>query len=418
MNIEPTAEQLVIIHRIANLRQGRTLIVSGAAGTGKSTILMAAINEKREDTGSTYALAPTGRAAARLKSLGVHATTIHKLLYAPKDRGFFNDPEWELTTEDLNQGDRIIVDESSMITPRIANDLCGLVQFKDCCLVLVGDQFQLPPVLSFAEERTYPKGFSAMDGDGFRNVEKVELKHVFRQALDSPILAAATALRERKNAAPAAGQSAYAVKDCNVALIVDDIVRSIAKGEESIAIAWTNAARHQVNRMVRAKVGLNGTLCAGEPLMVLFNQHTLGIMNGEQAHVVSVNESSRTVVGTHPIRVTVMDAIVEFAGQEIEVSLAMDFFAGQTKILPADIYKREGGIETHIRRKMLVADFGYCSTAHKAQGNEWSKVYVFVEPKLEHKTDWRRWLYTAMTRAKDSLTVYAPNNGLIANALR
>jgi len=51
-------------------------------------------------------------------------------------------------------------------------------------------------------------------------------------------------------------------------------------------------------------------------------------------------------------------------------------------------------------------DFGYAITVHKAQGSEASKVVLFEE-KFSSMDDamWARWLYTGVTRAKDSLYI-------------
>jgi exodeoxyribonuclease-5 len=51
-------------------------------------------------------------------------------------------------------------------------------------------------------------------------------------------------------------------------------------------------------------------------------------------------------------------------------------------------------------------DFGYALTVHKAQGSQSERVLVFEErfPRSDDE-DWRRWLYTAVTRAVTELTV-------------
>jgi exodeoxyribonuclease-5 len=51
-------------------------------------------------------------------------------------------------------------------------------------------------------------------------------------------------------------------------------------------------------------------------------------------------------------------------------------------------------------------DFGYALTVHKAQGSQARKVVVFEE-RNKHMDDeaWRRWLYTAVTRAEEELVI-------------
>jgi len=52
-------------------------------------------------------------------------------------------------------------------------------------------------------------------------------------------------------------------------------------------------------------------------------------------------------------------------------------------------------------------DFGYALTVHKAQGSQAKKVILFEErfSKMDD-TDWKRWLYTAITRAEEELLIF------------
>jgi superfamily I DNA/RNA helicase len=52
-------------------------------------------------------------------------------------------------------------------------------------------------------------------------------------------------------------------------------------------------------------------------------------------------------------------------------------------------------------------DFGYALTVHKAQGSQAKRVVLFEE-RFRQMTDeeWRRWLYTAVTRAEEELYIF------------
>jgi exodeoxyribonuclease-5 len=56
---------------------------------------------------------------------------------------------------------------------------------------------------------------------------------------------------------------------------------------------------------------------------------------------------------------------------------------------------------------LVPADFGYALTCHKAQGSEWDRVLVYDEGTgsgvMRDPILRRRWLYTAVTRAKREL---------------
>ena len=49
-------------------------------------------------------------------------------------------------------------------------------------------------------------------------------------------------------------------------------------------------------------------------------------------------------------------------------------------------------------------DYGYAITCHKSQGSQWDNVLIFDESWCFRDT-WQRWLYTAITRASDKITL-------------
>jgi len=52
-------------------------------------------------------------------------------------------------------------------------------------------------------------------------------------------------------------------------------------------------------------------------------------------------------------------------------------------------------------------DFGYALTVHKAQGSQAKKVVLFEERFSKMTEDqWRRWLYTGITRAQEELYLF------------
>ena len=53
-------------------------------------------------------------------------------------------------------------------------------------------------------------------------------------------------------------------------------------------------------------------------------------------------------------------------------------------------------------------DFGYAITVHKAQGSQAKRVVLFEERfKQMNDEEWKRWLYTAVTRAEEELYIFA-----------
>ena len=169
----------------------RCLFVTGRAGTGKSTLL----RHFRATTDRKIAVvAPTGIAA-----LNVQGETIHS---------FFRFPPRPLSAEDIEEMpdkslyralDAIVIDEISMVRADMLDAIDRFLRvngrvkeepFGGIRMILIGDPFQLPPVVSSQAERHFlslryktPYFFSAsiLKEAG---METVELEKVFRQEED------------------------------------------------------------------------------------------------------------------------------------------------------------------------------------------------------------------------------------------
>ena len=64
------------------------------------------------------------------------------------------------------------------------------------------------------------------------------------------------------------------------------------------------------------------------------------------------------------------------------------------------------GQDRYLLKKADLFDFAYALTVHKAQGSQAKRVIVFEERfKQMSDEDWRRWLYTAVTRAEEELII-------------
>lgn len=220
MAFRPTNDQLLAIESFAEFALSRQpdslFLLSGYAGTGKTTLVGAIVKTMLQLHQQVVLLAPTGRAA---KVFSMHANnpayTIHRRIYretmgvsisASESGDTFarNDSSFSLCPPQLNRSTLFIVDEASMIaneglsggmfgTGRLLDDLIHYVyQGQDCRLMLVGDTAQLPPV---GEELSPALDELALSGYGL-NVTSCELTEVVRQTESSGILWNATFLRQ------------------------------------------------------------------------------------------------------------------------------------------------------------------------------------------------------------------------------
>lgn len=125
-------------------------ILSGGAGTGKTTVIKALIQaiERAHGAGSAFQLlAPTGKAADRIRqATGKEAATIHSFLAR---RGWLNDNlTFKRTGGQIERGiATFIIDEASMLNLELAAALFRAVDWSTVQrLILVGDPNQLPPI--------------------------------------------------------------------------------------------------------------------------------------------------------------------------------------------------------------------------------------------------------------------------------
>ncbi len=95
------------------------------------------------------------------------------------------------------------------------------------------------------------------------------------------------------------------------------------------------------------------------------------------------------------------------AGQEVyDVEIDMGDFVFRNYIDPQQFGKEFTSVDEK-SDDVDYFDWGYCITAHKSQGSEWDHVLVIEEGEFMWKGDlWRRWLYTAITRARERLIIY------------
>ena len=135
------------------LLSGRNVFLSGNAGTGKSYVLNAFIEELEDQEVPYLAMAPTGIAALNIKN----GTTIHRTLQI--GHGLLDPNETDrkaLTRKVLQKAEVVIIDEISMCRIDLFERVMNMVLAAGKGtgkkqVVLVGDFFQLPPVVTDAD---------------------------------------------------------------------------------------------------------------------------------------------------------------------------------------------------------------------------------------------------------------------------
>jgi AAA domain/UvrD-like helicase C-terminal domain len=131
---------------LAEIAASRFSVLVGPAGTGKTTILSALIEQPQIKAGDVLLLAPTGKARVRLETTTRHeAKTLAQFLITS---GRYDEAtgSYLVTGGDRVQaGKTVVVDEASMLTEEMLASLIDSVRGVER-FILVGDPRQLPPI--------------------------------------------------------------------------------------------------------------------------------------------------------------------------------------------------------------------------------------------------------------------------------
>jgi ATP-dependent exoDNAse (exonuclease V) alpha subunit len=454
---QPTAEQFVFCQQMAGFLSGeldnRCFILRGYAGTGKTTSVAALVKVLPRFKLRSVLLAPTGRAAKVMTSYsGRTALTIHKKIYR-KRSAVSADLSFQLAPN-LAEHTLFIIDEASMIadewnTRNGSSFLKDVMEFiynrKNCAVLFVGDTAQLPPVGSLdspALNKTYiAQNFGLQ-------VTETELREVVRQGRESGILANASMLRDLinthiENIAEGNGDEKVNLpqfftkgyKDIfrmTGLKLVEGLEYAYRKFdiENSLVVCRSNKSANVYNQQIRARLLYREEeLTGGDQIMVVKNNYfwlpdnesTSFIANGDMARIVRVrNEEERYGFRFSEVQLEFLD--YPEAGQ-VTCKVMLDTLQAETPNLPYEDSKKlfEGVAEdyehiTNKKERMLAIKedpyynalqikFAYAVTCHKAQGGQWDAVFVDQGYLTDEMVDleFLRWLYTAITRAKQEL---------------
>lgn len=416
----PTKDQdaaLGVIGQFLTDEQAPVAVLTGFAGTGKTTIIrlirQACASVKRP----VVIMAPTGRAALRVReATQAPACTIHKWLYQPHQDPATGDVVFgpkNLTDFDGDQQALLLIDEASMVGKKIWSDLLRVVKAHRMKVLLVGDTFQLEPVEKSGDDEAV---FCPL---GLEVKYRAHLSEVVRQALDSPVLRAATKIRLARGPFDVSAALAELAP-----LLGRPLVELAAERPEMPILVHRNVTRHRLNNEIRARLKLPEDLQVGEPLLVLKNCYRLDRYNGEvvaltgfPGPVGSVAVKDRRTDQAATLRYRCAQIGDDYGGGDNVATLCLEEVSGATAGQIGDFWVeagakdawRRGGIGAGVgverRPAHLTCNYGYALTVHKSQGSEWDEVFVLIEPSTNlSETSGRRHLYTAITRARKKVT--------------
>lgn len=390
----------------------QVFVLSGYAGTGKTFLIDYVVREVLHLKAGAEAVfvSPTGKAAANLVKNGTIAGTVHSLIYMRDGDEFDVDENGEIIEtrslsfvkrEKIDERIRlIIIDEASMVNETVLNDL---LSFNVKCL-FCGDGAQLPPVNGCCPLLANPN---------------YTLTKIVRQAEDNPIIQVATMAREGKRI-PFGN---YGDKVCVIGrngLSPSERKRLFLKADQ--IICGRNKTRNSLNSEIRGYMGISKeeTLpTEGEKLICTLNDWEKALDKEERFFLVNgIIGRAEEIVPSFDDLAT-MEFTADFLEESIKVSFDTGIFSkgeythlyGERAITLADgTVVHESNFEL-LRKLRAVSEevicrfeFAYAITCHKAQGSEFDFVIVFDESWVFGE-ERNRWLYTAITRAKEKLLI-------------
>jgi exodeoxyribonuclease V alpha subunit len=356
-------------------------IVTGSAGTGKTTILKAFVELMQINSIQFELLTPTGISAKKLSD------TTHQPAYTIHRRLGFKGHEWSFGKINKYMTQVVIVDEVSMVDMEVFYRMISAL-YPYAKLVLVGDHNQLPSV---------GPGNVLRDLIHSKQIKTILLTEIFRQAAKSEIIAAANKIKDGNT------DLTYFRRDkkaeiwfipCNKVSDIEQIIINLTKelkdnpkmkeegkrfqvitprntgplSVDSLNIILQEVLNPKDNDKPEVRL-LSGIIRKGDRVLIRKNNYDLGVFNGDLGKVIQISPGHILV--------------------EVE-----DFTVNG---------KRTIDVPIKIANDLL--KLGFSMTCHKMQGLEATLIIMpFVKLHGNNMLQ-RNLLYTAITRAKKKVIV-------------
>lgn len=344
-------------------------IITGGAGTGKTTIIREISNSLHSNV---VILAPTGKAAARIRDNNLEANTIHRsLLY---DGTKFNRKK--------NFDKPVIIDESSMVDSAL---LAALLEYRPPKLIMVGDANQLPPVGK---------------GQPFHDLIDIAPHKVSRlttcHRAQGAIHIAAKSIIE-KEAIPTSLNSG------------GEVWQMIHTGDQAATMSklaqWLRAGKYdpQQDIILAPRYGSDD--------------------EGSKGGIIAINKMARFIINKSAIRdfkfgktdrIIITKNFSELDLWNGDCGTVLDVDDKGAEVL-LDRTKSSTRVENAILNQH--AELAYCLSVHKSQGSEYRRVFFVCQRRDAHMLT-RELCYTAITRAKEAAVVLGETSAFFSGLNR
>ena len=381
----------IAVHRYNN--KERYTVISGYAGTGKSTLvkfIVAALPNINPDEDVIYT-SFTGKATQVLQKKGnKNVSTLHKLLFEsiPKPDGTFFRKPVEFIPYKI-----VIVDECSMVPKEL---LQRLIKYN-VHIICLGDPGQLPPI-------------NKNEDNHLLDHPHVFLDEIMRQEAESEIINLTMDIRAGRPL------TRYQGKEVQV-LNKDELTTGMLLWADQIICA-KNETRIALNNQMRDLLGRSGGPQDGDKVICLKNNWDIysvndnPLVNGTIGYLKDsfstyINLPRQITSDGQPKKLDILTANFISDTEEDYGILNMDKQLITTGVPGLD-WKTSYKMGRNWRFQDKIPDqftYGYAITCHKSQGSEWDNVLVIEEGFPFEKEEHKQWLYTAATRAAKKLVI-------------
>ncbi len=360
-------------------------VISGFAGSGKSTLVRFIIDALDVPEDHVCYCAYTGKATQVLQKKGnKNVSTLHKLLYEtrPLPNGkYLNIPRTSIDYK------IIIVDEVSMAPM----SLMKLLFKHDCYVICLGDPFQLPPI-------------DKNEDNHLLDNPHIFLDEIMRQAQESEIIQISMKIRNNENITEFKGKEVQVLNKNNFST-------GMLTWADQVLVA-TNNKRISINNTMRAMLGREGNPQVGDKIICLRNYFDIhadnkdNLVNGTIGYIRNIYDIEKFYLpryynNNNQIESLVADFTTDSDSNFFRLNMDNKMILTGNKCIDSRTEYKLNRDKYFKREVPLEFTYGYAVTTWKAQGSEWDKVLLLEETFPFNKTEHARFLYTACTRAVD-----------------
>ena len=392
MNIEFNEEQIDTIERTIDWWKRKhkpSWEISGPAGSGKTTLVYTIMERLGIKHENVVFMAFVGKAAMELQRKGNNAKTIHSTIYNLEEIPIL-DESGQLTFNSNgkvkkrpsfvkkpylpNNIELLVLDEGGMVNKEIALDILSY----GIPLLVLGDLNQLPPVIG--------EPYFLVNPDCI-------LRKPMRQKENSPII-------KLSQMAINGEEIPFGEYGDNCKVIPEDEITDKMLLEADIILCGRNSTRDGLNNYIRKVLLKRKTDIPyiGDKVICRQNNWNLSILDD----LCLINGMNGTIEGLY---------LDSYNGKKINIDFKPDFLDFEYfKNIPIDFpflfmnfeEKKMAG-RGYVNR----FEFGWAITTHLSQGSQYDKVLI-IDEKMGTKSYYKKWLYTAITRAKKEVWIARP----------